>query len=99
MKVDRLVKKSFFLGLGAASLTRKNVQKFIGSLVQDKVLNKAESSKLVKKLVAEGEMERKRIEKFMASEIRKAGPLARKIGEEAGKKAEAIAKSALKKLK
>lgn len=97
--MKNLVKKSLLLGLGAASLTRKKIQRLVGPLIRENLISKKDAAKIVKKVVAEGEREKRRIKKLIAVEIKKAKPLVKKAGSKAKKSAKGIAKRALRKIR
>ena len=63
-----IVKKSFLLGLGAASLTKKQAEKAIKGLVRKNAVTIKESREMLKKVSKVADAERKRISRFAQQE-------------------------------
>jgi len=100
--IKGFVKESFLVGLGAASLTKKKAEALAKSLVKKGILSRKDGAGLVRKILAEANSERKRIEKFVKGEIKrelknitpaikKAGARATREGKKAVKKGAAKA--------
>ena len=66
--MKEIVKKSFLLGLGAATLTKKQVDKIIKDLVRKNAVTLKESRDIIKKMGKAADSERKRISKFAQQE-------------------------------
>ena len=63
-----IVKKSFLLGLGAATLTKKQADKIIKDLIRKNAVTLKESRDILKKIAKAADSERKRISKFAQQE-------------------------------
>lgn len=72
-----LIKKSFLLGLGAASLTKKQAEKVVNELVKRNAVTIREGRDLLKKVQKAAKQEQKRIGKFASQEARR---LVRSLG-------------------
>jgi len=72
-----IVKKSFLLGLGAASITKAKAEGIIGELVKKNAVNIKEGREMLSKVKKEADNERKRIQKFAEQEARR---IAGKLG-------------------
>lgn len=99
--VKGFVRESFLIGLGAASLTKKKAEALAKSLVKKGILSRKDGAGLVRKILAEANSERKRIEKFVKGEIkrelRKVSPVIKKAGAKAAKEGKkAVKKGAAK---
>lgn len=105
--MKRLLRKSFLIGLGAATLTKERAEKSIKKLIKRGLLTKKDGDGLIRKMLMEANKERKRIEKFMTAEMKKelkkarpylmkAKAKAKRKGARAAGKAKAIAKKAAK---
>ncbi|MBI2522801.1 hypothetical protein HYW19_00255 [Candidatus Woesearchaeota archaeon] len=66
--MKEIVKKSFLLGLGAATLTKKQVEKTVKDLVRKNAVTLKESSDILKKIGKAADAERKRVSKFAQQE-------------------------------
>lgn len=66
--MKEIVKKSFLLGLGAASMTKKQAEKIIKDLVRKNAVTLKESRGILKKIGKAADSERKRISKFAQQE-------------------------------
>ena len=66
--MKEIVKKSFLLGLGAASMTKKQAGKLIRDLVRKNAVTLKESRDILKKIGKAADAERKRISKFAQQE-------------------------------
>ena len=66
-----LIKKAFLMGLGAASLTKAQAEKKIKGLVKKGALNTKDSRAMLKKVLAEANKERKRIQQFGKAEAKR----------------------------
>lgn len=106
--MKKLLRKSFLIGLGIASLTKRRAEKSIKKLVKKGLITKKDGDGLIIKMLVEANKERKRIEKFIAAEmkreLKKAKPYlikaraeAKKKGMRAAGKAKSMAKKAAKK--
>ena len=106
--MKKLLRKSFLIGLGVASLTKKRAEKSVKKLIKKGLITKKDGDGLIRKMLVEANNERKRIEKFMAAEIKrefkkakpylmKAKAEAKKKGIRAAGKAKTIAKKKAKK--
>ncbi len=62
------IKKSFLLGLGAATLTKKQAEKIIKDLVRKNAVTLKESRDILKKVGKAADSERRRISKFAQQE-------------------------------
>ena len=100
--IKGFIKESFLIGLGAASLTKKKAEALAKSLVKKGILSRKDGAGLARKILAEANSERKRIEKFVKGEIKrelknitpaikKAGARATKEGKKAVRKGTAKA--------
>jgi len=67
-----LIERGFLLGLGALTLTREKVTRFVDELVREGEVKPEESKGLVDKLVAKGEEEREELRKLIREEVRQA---------------------------
>ena len=63
-----IVKKSFLLGLGAATLTKKQADKIIKDLIRKNAVTLKESRDILKRIGKAADSERKRISKFAQQE-------------------------------
>lgn len=94
-----VIKKSFLLGLGAVSLTKKKAEKLMEGLVKKGVISRKDGDGLIMKMLAEANREGKRVEKFVYGEIKrelkKVKPILKKAGAKAAKKGAAKAKWAV----
>ena len=97
------IKKGFFLGLGAASLTKSKVETTINNIVKKGKITKSEGKQLAKTILKEPNKARKKLENLIVKEvkkqIKKAKPKIKesaKVLEEEGKK---VAKNIMKELK
>ena len=71
-----IIKKSFLLGLGAASITKAKAEKIVRELVKKNAVNIKEGREMLSKVKKEADNERKRVQKFAEQEaIRIAGKL------------------------
>ena len=66
--MKEIVKKSFLLGLGAATLTKKQADKIIRDLVRKNAVTLKESRDILKKIGKAADSERKRISEFTRQE-------------------------------
>lgn len=66
--MKEIVKKSFLLGLGAATLTKKQVEKTVKDLIRKNAVTVKESRNILKKIGKAADAERKRITKFAQQE-------------------------------
>ena len=66
--MKEIVKKSFLLGLGAATLTKEQAEKLISDLVRKNAVTLKESRGILKKIGKAADSERKRISKFAQQE-------------------------------
>ena len=66
--MKEVVKKSFLLGLGAATLTKEQAEKLISDLVRKNAVTLKESRGILKKIGKAADSERKRISKFARQE-------------------------------
>ena len=66
--MKEIVKKSFLLGLGAATLTKEQAEKTIRDLVRKNAVTLKESRGILKKIGKAADAERKRISKFAQQE-------------------------------
>ncbi len=64
-----LIKKAFLIGLGAASLTKAQAEKKIKGLVKKGALNTKDGRDMLRKVLAEANKERKRIQQFGKAEV------------------------------
>lgn len=72
-----IVKKSFLLGLGAASITKAKAEKIVKELVKKNAVNIKEGREMLSKVKREADSERKRIQKFAEQEAKR---IAGKLG-------------------
>lgn len=63
--------KTFFFGIGLASLTKEKIEKMVGEMVEKGKLSQAEGKKLVKELAARGKQEKDALSKIAQEEIKK----------------------------
>jgi len=96
-----LIKKTFLLGVGTASLTKKKAEKVVNRLVKKDLLKKKDGVALVKNMIAEANKERKRIQKFIETEakreIKRIKPHLAKASKKATKEGEKVLASSKKK--
>ena len=94
--IKGFIKESFLIGLGAASLTKKKAETLAKSLVKKGILSRKDGADLARKILTEANNERKRIENFVKTEIKrelkKARPIVRKAGAKAVRKGEKTAR-------
>jgi polyhydroxyalkanoate synthesis regulator phasin len=69
--MKEMVKKAFLLGLGAASLTKTAAQKKIKALVKKGAISSKDSREMLRKILAEANKERKRIQEFSKAEVKR----------------------------
>jgi polyhydroxyalkanoate synthesis regulator phasin len=55
VKMKDTIEELFLLGLGAARITRKNVEKTINKFSKSKIISNKEASELVKRILAQAE--------------------------------------------
>ena len=65
------VKKSFLLGLGAASITKKEAEKIIGNLVRRDSISIKHGREMLKKIKKHAEGESRRMRQLMEREAKK----------------------------
>ena len=75
--MKEIVRKSFLLGLGAASTTKSNAEKVIKGLVKRNAVTLKEGEDMLKKIISEAANEKKRIKKFAEQEAKR---IAGKLG-------------------
>lgn len=63
-----IVKKSFLLGLGAASMTKEQAERIIGQLVKNKAVSSKEGKQMLKKVKTHAKSESLRIARFAQQE-------------------------------
>lgn len=68
--MKEVIKKAFLLGLGAANLTKKTAEKRIKALIK-KGVSKKDGIEMLRKVLAEANKERKRIQEFTKAEIKR----------------------------
>ena len=66
-----IVKKSFLLGLGAASMTKSQADKIIKELVKKNAVSIKEGKGIFKKVRKHADNERKRVQKFAEQEAKR----------------------------
>ena len=66
-----IVKKSFLLGLGAASMTKEQAERIIGKLVRRKAVSKGEAREILGKMSAHAKRESVRIARFAQQEAKR----------------------------
>ncbi len=66
-----IIKKSFLLGLGAASITKNQAEKAVKELVRRNAVTVKEGREMLKKVKRVAEGERKRVQKFAGQEARR----------------------------
>lgn len=91
-----LLKKGVLVGIGAASLAKKKVVGIVKPLVKRRAINRKQAKELVKKVIAASSAERKRVERIIAAELKRAKPIAKKVAKKVVKKAKKVAKRALR---
>ncbi|MBS3102129.1 hypothetical protein J4458_01630 [Candidatus Woesearchaeota archaeon] len=64
-----VIKKSFLLGLGAASITKAKAEKIIKEIAKKSPMSAAESRQLVKKTLMAADNERKRMQALAEKEV------------------------------
>ena len=69
--MENLLKKFTYIGIGAASLTRKKAQKAVQTLIKEGAITTKQGTVLVKKIVNEANKERKKLEKILINEAKK----------------------------
>jgi len=75
--MKQLVKKSFLLGLGAASLTKKQAEKVVRNLVKRNAVTAKEGKQMLIKIKNAAKSETTRLRKFAEQEAKK---IARNLG-------------------
>jgi len=70
-KMKELVKKSFLLGLGAASLTKSQAEKIVKELVKKNAVSIMESKAMLKRMAAQANKERLRVQNFAQKEAKR----------------------------
>lgn len=97
----KTAKKLFSLGVKAARITKKEIEKEVNSMIKSGVINKKEATELADRMLAEANAERKRFQGFvraeMKKEMKKAKPLMKEIMRR-GRTAAGRAKPKLQKL-
>jgi len=66
--MKEIIRKSFLLGLGAASMTKKQAEKVVKHLVKKNAVTVKESRDMLRKIRKATDAERKRISKFAGQE-------------------------------
>lgn len=69
--MKKIIKKAFLLGLGAAMLTKSAAEKELKALVRKGAVSTKDSKKMLSKILAEANKERKRIQEFGKAEIKR----------------------------
>ena len=69
--MKEIIKKAFLLGLGVASLTKAQAEKRIKALVKKGAVSTKDSRAILRKVLAEANKERKRIQEFSKAEIKR----------------------------
>jgi len=72
-----IIRKSFLLGLGAASITKTKAQKMVKELVKRNAVSVKEGKDMLKKIKKHTDNERKRVHRFAKQEAKR---VAGKIG-------------------
>lgn len=72
-----IVKKSFLLGLGAASIAKQKAEKTIGELVKKRAISKKDGQQMLNTIKRHAANEGKRIARFAEQE---AGRIAKELG-------------------
>jgi len=67
-----LLRKGLYLGLGAARLGKKQTQSIVNELTKKGAVTAREGKALIKKVLAEAQKERKRLQKLGRQEVQKA---------------------------
>ena len=65
------IKKAFLLGLGVVTLTKKAAEKKIRALVKKGSLSAKDGNEMLRKVLAEANKERKKIQEFAKAEIKR----------------------------
>lgn len=66
-----IIRKSFLLGIGAASLTRKKAQKVVRALAKKGSLKASDTNKIVSAILKDANSYRKRLEAAGEAEVKK----------------------------
>lgn len=66
-----LLKRFTYIGIGAASLTRKKAQSAVRLLTKEGAITAKQGTKLIKRLINEANKERKKLEKILINEANK----------------------------
>lgn len=66
-----LIKRFAYIGIGAASLTRKKAQKAVKVLTKEGAITANQGKSLIKKLMNEANKERKKLENILINEAKK----------------------------
>ncbi len=69
--MKELIKKSFLLGLGAASITKAKVEKIVKEIAKKGGINTKEGKQMAKRVLTYANRERKRIQKLVQKEANK----------------------------
>jgi polyhydroxyalkanoate synthesis regulator phasin len=69
--MKNLLKKFAYIGIGAASITRKKAQKAVKVLTKEGAISAKQGKKLLTKMVKEADKERKRLERVLIAEAKK----------------------------
>ncbi|MEN6462508.1 MAG: hypothetical protein ABFC94_14225 [Syntrophomonas sp.] len=64
-----LMKKAFYLGLGAISLTKERAEKTINEMAEKGEMNKDEAKQFVDEIIQKGEEQKKEIRHIISEEI------------------------------
>jgi len=65
------IKKAFFLGLGAFSVTKERAEKFFDEMVKKGEMTREEANELFNALIERGKEEREHIQKIVKTEVEK----------------------------
>jgi polyhydroxyalkanoate synthesis regulator phasin len=68
--MEDMIKKAFYLGLGALSFTKDKAEKFMNEMVEKGEMSAEEGNKFVDDLIKRGEEARQEIKDFVEQEIK-----------------------------
>lgn len=84
------IEKGFYLSVGLASLAKKELNKHMGKLIREGLLQTKDARRIVGKVVAETKKEGRKIERYLVAELRKeakkAKPYVKKVTKKKAKR-------------
>lgn len=83
--MDKTIRNALLLGLGAASLTKKQIKTQIDKLVKNGNLNAKEGEEMVRKLINEGQKQRKNVDALVKRELKRVHAFTKDLEKRIGK--------------